>query len=153
MEFADDWKCELLRPRVKPSAFNVINVTQDMLMAYTTFLKPTFKATCSVKTRSIRKIYILYTQPHLFLHRDSWNGGFQSSVLIKPVCGAKRRTPVAELKQSYTEDICQSAKKSMQIFRFCLPSNYHLFDNLAHIEQIPPANDSDSTAGTYALNL
>ena len=56
VELSDDWRCELRRSRVKPSAFHVIDATQYMFMAYQTFLKSTFKATCPIKTHPIREM-------------------------------------------------------------------------------------------------
>ena len=63
VELSDDWRCEFQRVRVKPSTFNVIGVTQDMLLAYKTFFTPTFKAICHVKSPPICAMHILDTPP------------------------------------------------------------------------------------------
>ena len=148
LELPDDWRQEFREARKKPFPMNVINVDQDMLLSYSNFLLPQFKASCPFKTRPVRELHVVDTRPNQIMFRNNWNGCFESAVVKKAVVRGKRQPEIPDLQRNYDATLPISREKynDLQVLRqFCSPANHAFYDQLRyHGQVVSDAEDSDS---------
>lgn len=68
--------------RNKPSPFDVEKVTQSYFQSWTAFLLQRYRRICPFPSRPLRELKIVKEHPRLILHRDSYTGNWESSVVI-----------------------------------------------------------------------
>lgn len=72
--------------RTKPKNFEVICCeNQELFKSWTEFLSGIYVKKCPFKSRPVREIKFVREHPRMALHRDSYNGSFTQSVIIKPL--------------------------------------------------------------------
>ena len=62
-ELPSEWANVFAGARKNPLPYNVIKVPQDMILAIGTALKPQFRATCPIPTRSVRELKVEIETP------------------------------------------------------------------------------------------
>lgn len=82
VEVPEEWYEVFKMARNKPSPFNVEKVTQSYFQGWTVFLLRRYRRTCPFRSRPIKELKIVKEHPRLILHRDSYNGSWESSVVI-----------------------------------------------------------------------
>ena len=92
-ETPEDWRNVLQMSRSKPEPFNVINMTRDMFLKFTEYFKPQFLTNCPFPSRPIRELQISINHPDIIRYRNSWNGPFNISNVIKRQARAPARAP------------------------------------------------------------
>ena len=132
-EVPRDWWDELRRSRKNPCPFTVIEVIQEDFMDYTAHLQPKYKSKCPFATQPVREIKFCDDQPKCIHYRESYNGVWESSVLVTQRKGKQGRH--AALKKAYSGPIPISKEKFndlQNLKRFCLDASKAFYDNLAH---------------------
>lgn len=86
-ELPHHWVQEIEKSRIKPSSFHVEDLenNQDIIRDWKTFFeKLDYKKKCPFPTRPIREIKTSDEHPRLILHRSSFNGAWEQSVILPP---------------------------------------------------------------------
>lgn len=83
-ETPSDWVYVFRNARTKPSPFQVIEVEQDLFRSWTTFLTKYYKKNSPIATRDIKEIYSSKDHPQFLTHRSSYNGMFETTVVVLP---------------------------------------------------------------------
>lgn len=85
VELPSQWNEVLQNSRNKPRPFKVISCdNQEIFRSWTTFLSPLYVKQCPFKTRPVRKLKIVRHHPRMILHRQTYNGMDDESVVTKP---------------------------------------------------------------------
>lgn len=85
VELPSEWNEVLENSRSKPTPFKVISCeNQEIFRSWTTFLSPLYTKMCPFKTRPVRQLKIVRHHPRMILHRQTYNGKNEESVVIKP---------------------------------------------------------------------
>lgn len=143
-ELPEDWRDEIRKARTKPEPFQVVNCTQDgMFYSWNEHLKRYFAKDCPFFTRPIRVLQVSKETPGVFLHRDSFSGGFIPSEIFgtKEKKGKKKQKKVAKTpppyegfpQLMYNKPIPISAEKLKDLNhlkRFCGPAGKSFIENL-----------------------
>lgn len=85
VELPNEWAEVFRAARVKPNPFDVMEVTFDFFKCWTThFSTLPYKHKCPMKVRPIRELKVVKEHPRLVYHRSTWNGIWETAVLIEP---------------------------------------------------------------------
>lgn len=82
VEVPEEWYEVFKMARNKPSPFDVEKVTQSYFQSWTAFLLQRYRRICPFPSRPLRELKIVKEHPRLILHRDSYTGNWESSVVI-----------------------------------------------------------------------
>lgn len=146
VEVPDDWKLVYTSARRNPSPYHVVTMTGTAFLNIASHIKSHYKTACPVQTRPLKEVTFSKAHPQLIQYRDSWNGPFLSSHIIKQT-GQKQRAVQTGLASLYRERLpIKKAKFDdlQKLKRFCSPSSMHFFDNLPHVNS--PDDDGDRNA-------
>lgn len=81
IETPDDW-FELLRvSRTKPSSFVIEEVTQNMVMGWTSFLQNLYVKKCPFPVQKTKEVFCTIDHCRFILNRDTYNGSWKKSVI------------------------------------------------------------------------
>ena len=147
IDLPEEWHQVFKEARAKPSPFNVIPCDQGMFKAYTEHLKPAYRASCPLKTRPVRELFVDVAHPQLFSFRDSWNGMMETAVVV-----SRQSHKLLPLRQTFTGPIAISREKynDLQCLKnLCSPNNQGFNDNLCVADSTGASRDdtdSDSDA-------
>ncbi|KAJ8942179.1 hypothetical protein NQ318_002852 [Aromia moschata] len=83
VELPEEW-CEVFRTSRKPSPFNVEQVDQTYFRSWTTFLSKRYKRICPFPSRPIRELKVVKEHPGLIVHRDTYNGMWETTAFTNP---------------------------------------------------------------------
>lgn len=138
VETPSEWNEVIENSRSKPTPFRVISCeNQDIFKSWTKFLSPLYTKMCPFKTRPVLQLSIVSHHPRMMLHRHTFNGKHEESIVTKPkrkhislpegcfhlpelaYCG------LLPLKKAKYDDI-QHLKK------FCSVKSQSYFDTLPH---------------------
>ncbi|GFO33856.1 hypothetical protein PoB_006036100 [Plakobranchus ocellatus] len=139
VDLPHQWHQVFSEARVKPSPFHVIPCTQTMFLTYTDHLKPAYRATCPLKTRPIRELFIYAELPQLVSFRNSWNGAMETAVVVS----RQQRQKSQPLKQSFTAPIPISKEKFKDLQclkKLCSPANQEFYASPSVLDTV----DGDS---------
>lgn len=85
VELPSEWNEVVKNARVKPAPFKVVSCEDQLIFkAWTTFLSTIYIPKCPFKTRPIKVLKITENHPRMILHRSTYNGPLNESVVIKP---------------------------------------------------------------------
>lgn len=96
VELPDEWAEVFKLARTKPAPFDVVQVTENFFKTWTKYFSINFyKTKCPFQSRPIREIKILKEDPHFLYFRSSWNGTWETVVMVDPkkwknYCTSKR---------------------------------------------------------------
>lgn len=92
-ETPGDWRDAISSARVNPSPYDVVECTTDMFKGWGSALETNYCKKFAAKTRPIKQIKFVATQTQTVSHRDTYNGPFYSTVIVKKTktAGKKRR--------------------------------------------------------------
>lgn len=82
-ETPGDWRDAISSARVNPSAYNVIECTREMFKAWGSALHENYTKTFATPTRPIKQMKFVATQTQTASHRDTYNGLYSSTVIVK----------------------------------------------------------------------
>ena len=135
VELPVEWCSVFEAARKNPSPIHVINITNDSFFKITDGLKPYFRATCPIPTRPVREMKVDVEKPGLIMHRDNWNGPFQTASVLKR--GRRQPQPhpeqVIAFKRAHTAPLPISRPKynDLQVLKmFCSVEVQAYFDRL-----------------------
>lgn len=98
VELPEEW-CEVFRTsRNKPSPFNVEQVNQTYFRSWTTFFSKRYKRICPFPSRPIRELKIVKKHPGLILHRDTYNGMWETTAVTNPKFRMKNKIDDGEFE-------------------------------------------------------
>ena len=152
VELPSEWNQVIQQARKSPKPFNVIPMTGERFYKFGEALKPQFRATCPFPTRPVRILKVSRDKPMLILHRDKWQGEFNTS----PVVRGRRKgnknnlTGPVTLESGYTQPLPLSKPKfqDLQVLkRFISPAKQAFYDELTHDGSVP---DDVENIGTLA---
>ncbi|GFR92286.1 hypothetical protein ElyMa_002614300 [Elysia marginata] len=132
------WWSHFAEARRKPSRFEVINVTQLMLVnVKKSLVKIFYYASCSFKVLGIREIIFSRDHPRLMKYRENWNGPFLSGVvtqavsetspMVRPPLEPMHNTPLPLSKKKY-DDL-------QQIRSFDCPQSHRTMSEDCHVRE------------------
>ncbi|KAK5648081.1 hypothetical protein RI129_002973 [Pyrocoelia pectoralis] len=70
--------------RVKPSLFEVIEVEQDLIRSWTSFLQTYYKKKCPLATRDGKEISACKEHPQFLTYRNTYNGHHETTIVTLP---------------------------------------------------------------------
>lgn len=73
----EDWVYVFQTPRQNPCPFNVIQIEQNIIRDWATFLKEKYKSKCPFKTRPVREAMVM-KEDTMFKYRNNFNGAWTS---------------------------------------------------------------------------
>lgn len=83
-ELPSDWYEVFKNARRKPSPFQIIEVEQELIRGWTMFLGKYYKKKCPIGIRELKEVYASKDRPQFLIHRNSYNGWHETSVVILP---------------------------------------------------------------------
>lgn len=84
-ELPSEWTEVFKSARTKPSPFDIVEVTRQSFKKWTDhFATNLYKTKCPFPSRPIREMKVLKEDPQLLYFRSSWNGAWESVVLVDP---------------------------------------------------------------------
>jgi len=134
VDLPSGWVDVFRNARKNPTPFNVIPLNAASFLNYTAHLKPRYKSTCPFKTRPMRQLFISASEnKRAVLHRDSWNGVYQASIVCKP-SRARHLPPLTPINTT-SLPISKAKYEDLQVLkRFCAVENKNFYDNLKYTE-------------------
>lgn len=95
-EVPKQWWNEFRSCRQKPSPYTVVEMSQEMFVDISTYLKGLYVRSCPFPTRPQREMLFSNTKSKSVQYRDSWNGPWKSSVVVKKKgqCGLPTDKPL-----------------------------------------------------------
>ena len=150
VELPGDWMNVFKSARKHPSAYEVVQVTQNDILAMTAFLRPHFKGTCPFPTRPVKELVIQKGKPLIAEYRDNWNGPLESMVLANRKKGntAVPDSIQGQPAQLYTSviPVSDAKYKDLQVLkRFCLRAeSQEYYTNLRRCSKEEPFHDQTS---------
>lgn len=84
VELPNEWAEVFKSARHKPKPFEVIEVTQDLFREWSKFFHSMYRIQCPFPTRPIRELKVVKDHPRFVYHRSSWNGMWESAVIVSP---------------------------------------------------------------------
>lgn len=97
-------------------ARSVMECEQDQFFKFSEEFHDVYKSACPFPTRPVREISFDTDQPNLAKYRNSWNGTWESTVMIKRGKMSKRRNAERQLTALYDEKLAikQAKYKDLQ---------------------------------------
>ncbi|XP_023028220.2 uncharacterized protein [Leptinotarsa decemlineata] len=104
-ETPQDWVTVFQNARCKPSPFTVVEVDQEMVKDWSSFLDEKYKSKkLPCKSREIREFEVLKEHPALIRNRQKFNGPwYETPVLPKLKKNKEKNLPPEEVKRRFTE--------------------------------------------------
>lgn len=80
-EVPSHWYDVFRGARVKPSPFEVIEVEQDLIRSWTSFLQTYYKKKCPLATRDVKEISASKEHPQFLTYRNTYNGHHETATV------------------------------------------------------------------------
>lgn len=131
-ELPNQWWEVFRSARKSPSPFVVVECEQCMFFYFSSFLQAHYKVKCPFPTRPIRELIIEREHPQYISIRNSFNGVFETSVIVR-----NKSVPKSSAKLGPLYDGRIAIKKAkyddLQVLkRFCGEDAKKFFDALPH---------------------
>lgn len=132
-ETPEDWRNAIVSARVKPSPFNVVECTKDMFYSWGKCFSAKYQPKFKAETRPIKQLIFRAENTQTVQHRDTYNGAFISTVVVK--IQRPNHLQEVQLEKTYQGLIPLSKEKfkdlqSLKIF--CRQDAQEFFDSLPH---------------------
>ena len=106
-----------------------------MILAIGTALKPQFRATCPIPTRSVRELKVEIEKPGNLMHRNNWNGRFDSAKVSngRRKKNSRQENEVLSFNKAYKNKLGISKPKfnDLQVLKkFCKVENQEYFASI-----------------------
>lgn len=131
VELPSGWDDHIRNARVKPSPFKVISCEdQTIFRSWSHHLKDYYIPKCPFESRPVRELVIKKEEPRMIDHRDAYNGGFISSVVVP----TKKKQTIKKGKA-----VTKKSKNAGNAVRVLpdLPSGQFELPNLKYENRIP----------------
>ena len=150
VEIPSGWNKVIEQARKHPEPFKVIPMTADRFYKFTEALKPEFRAKCPTPTQPIRVLQVAREKPKLIMHRNKWNGSFDTSVIVQNRRKGKQNDNQGQitLESSYNDPLPLSKPKfqDLQVLKkFVSPANQEFYSKLPFNSGV---KDDEMTVGT-----
>lgn len=131
VELPQQWNDVVQSSRSKPKLFVVINCeNQNIFKGWTSFLSTYYVKKCPFKSRPIREIKIVKEHPQMIIHRSSYNGSFEQSIVTIP----KRKQLSLPEGQFYLPPFAYDG---------LLPISKSKYDDLQHLKKFCSLNNQE----------
>lgn len=139
VEVPSQWVNVFKEARIKPAPFEVICCTQEMFLAWTSFLLPFFRKTCLFPTRPVKEIQISNNHPRTIAVKEA---AYNVAATHYVLCGRNLKLPSDSLpRQSYSRLIPIPKKKYDQLQEL---KQFVAEEHQSYYEQLPWANANHS---------